>query len=81
MWVKVLMSQSFRMSAPEAKNGFIGRRIVSSDTSRRNIRGKNVNIFKAGKIERSIGNRLKYRRADAKAVNSHYCVLMWETAI
>jgi hypothetical protein len=46
----LLMSQGFRTSAPEAQNGFMGGRIVSSRSPRRNIRGRNVNIFNAWKI-------------------------------
>jgi hypothetical protein len=56
------MSQGFRMSAPEAKNGFMGRRIVSSGRPRRNTQGKNVNIFKAREIAGRGGNEMKYRR-------------------
>jgi hypothetical protein len=49
-WSKVLMRQRFGMSAPKAENGFVPKRIVSSRSERRNIRGKNVNNFNVRKI-------------------------------
>jgi hypothetical protein len=44
------MSQRFGTSAPKGKNGFMPGRIVSSRAGRRNIQGKNVNIFNMRKI-------------------------------
>jgi hypothetical protein len=42
------MSHRFGTSAPEAKNGFVGRRIVSSCRCGRNNRGLNASNFKGG---------------------------------
>jgi hypothetical protein len=38
------------MSARKAENGFVTGRIVSSDASRRNIRGEKANHFKTWNI-------------------------------
>jgi hypothetical protein len=44
------MALRFWMSARKAENGFLGRRIVSSQLTRRNIGGKIVHIFNVPKM-------------------------------
>src|SRR5215510_12510850 len=49
----LLVKARFGMSAPKAENGFAGKRIVSSQALRRNIRGGNAKDFNMRKMERS----------------------------
>jgi hypothetical protein len=51
----LLVKTRFGMSAPKAENGFAGKRIVSSQAERRNIRGGNVKDFNMRKIGRISG--------------------------
>jgi hypothetical protein len=55
----LLVKARFGMSAPKAENGFAGKRIVSSQAARRNIRGGNMKDFNMRKIAAIEGGRFE----------------------